>query len=1180
MSVSPKDDPDSLPLSGERRVDELCRRFEDAWKSGARPRPEDFLGESAGPERLALLRELLRLDVSYRRAHDEEPRPDDYLPRFPELDAAWLTELLHAEMTSTHEATNVSPRRPSPEERSGAVLAGRYKLLERIGEGGMGSVWKAQQTEPVKRTVAVKLIKGGGDSRAVLARFEAERQALALMDHPNIARVLDAGTTERGAPYFVMELVKGVPITKFCDDRKLTPRQRLELFVPVCQALQHAHQKGIIHRDVKPSNVLVALYDDRPVPKVIDFGVAKATIAPLTDATLHTGFGALVGTPQYMSPEQATLNNLDIDTRSDIYSLGVLLYELLAGSPPFNRKELEKAGMLEILRVIREEEPPKPSTRVSTADALPSLAANRGTEPARLSRLLRGEIDWIVMKALDKERSRRYESANGLAMDIQRYLADEPVSASPPSAAYRLRKFVKRHKGRVAAAGLVLLALLLGMAGTTAGLVRARGAEAAAEADARRAREAEKKAAEEEAVAREISDFMRNDVLAQAGPNARANRGATPDANVKMRTVLDRAADGIPGKFSRPLVEAAVRLTIGDAYVELGDYGAARPHLERALELFRRERGPEHPETLHAANSLGRLYLLRADYRKADPLLDKTLAACRSALGGDDRETLAALTNLATLHEARGRFKRAEPLYLEVVETRRRTQGAEHHDTLAALNNLAIVSQRLGNSERAEKLALEALDAKSRVDGPEHPGTLSARLTLAVIFSMQGRHEKALDLAERALELHVKVFGADHPATLTATNDLASAYEAAGKFDRAEPLYVRTLEQRRRVLGEEHPETISSVSNLGLLYFRQDKFDKAAPLIERGLEVGRRVLGEEHPDVLLLMNNMVQLNRVRNRPEEAEKLAATLLKSAEDVLGDEHRLTLTVMNNLASLREARGDLDGAEPLYVRGLELRRRALGADDPDTLSSLNNLGLLYARRDLPAKAEPLLAESLAATARVEGPEHPHTVMIRNNLASVYEMQGKFDKAEPLFEESLKALRPANKLPDPLLLNTTLALARVLHARDRCDVAEPLLADLLEAGRREFGDDDLRTAAIQAQVGLNHLKLRKYVEAESALRACLAVREKMTPQQWNTFNTRSMLGGALLGQKKYGEAEPFVLDGYAGMKKQEKNIPPQGKVRLKEAGERLVDLYEAWGKKDEAAKWRKELDAANKEP
>jgi eukaryotic-like serine/threonine-protein kinase len=357
-------------------------------------------------------------------------------------------------------------------EQPGTIIASRYKLLEEIGQGGMGTVWAAEQTTPVRREVALKLIKAGMDSRSVLARFEAERQALALMDHPNIAKVLDGGLTDSGRPYFVMEYVKGVPITEYCDATRLSVDERLNLFIQVCSALQHAHQKGIIHRDLKPSNILVAPYDDKPVPKVIDFGLAKAMHQSLTEKTLYTAHETVLGTPLYMSPEQAQLNNLDVDTRADIYSLGVLLYELLTGTTPLERQRFKEAAWDEIRRMIREEEPPRPGLRLSSTETLPSLATFRHTEPAKLMRLVRGELDWIVMKALEKDRTRRYETASGLARDIQRYLDDEVVEARPPSTGYRLGKFVRRHRGQVIAASLVLLALLAGIAGTTWGLIR------------------------------------------------------------------------------------------------------------------------------------------------------------------------------------------------------------------------------------------------------------------------------------------------------------------------------------------------------------------------------------------------------------------------------------------------------------------------------------------------------------------------------------------------------------------------------------------------------------------------------------------------------------------------------------------------------------------------------------
>ncbi|HEY6562985.1 MAG TPA: serine/threonine-protein kinase, partial [Pirellulaceae bacterium] len=463
-------------------------------------------------------------------------------------------------------------------EQPGVFIAGRYKLLEEIGEGGMGTVWVAEQTAPVRRKVALKLIKSGMDSKSVLARFEAERQALAVMDHPNIAKVLDGGLTDSGRPYFVMEYVKGVPITEYCDAARLRVRERLQLFSQVCQAVQHAHQKGIIHRDLKPSNILVAPYDDKPVPKVIDFGLAKAIHQSLTEKTLHTAHDVVLGTPLYMSPEQAQLNNIDVDTRSDIYSLGVLLYELLTGSTPLEKQRFKEAAWDEVRRIIREEEPPRPSLRLSSARTLPSLAAGRHTEPARLTKLVRGELDWIVMKALEKDRTRRYETANGLAADVLRYLAGEPVLAAPPSALYRASKFVRRYKGKVIAASLLLLTLVAGVVGTTLGLIEARRQQRIAVAEVLQTEKARRKT-------REALDTLTSDAL--EGWFTR-EQVLNPEQTDVLHRLLDQYAEfaeegGDAADDRKGQVRALVR--VGRIQRALGDRPAAGVALRRAAEL-------------------------------------------------------------------------------------------------------------------------------------------------------------------------------------------------------------------------------------------------------------------------------------------------------------------------------------------------------------------------------------------------------------------------------------------------------------------------------------------------------------------------------------------------------------------------------------------------------------------
>jgi serine/threonine protein kinase/tetratricopeptide (TPR) repeat protein len=760
--------------------------------------------------------ELRRRVEALLRAHDEPdsrldrpvvapPGPPESEPGEAVGSVGWpgqvtaTTDPTGPAVEAGHDPTRThGPAWRPPAERPGARI-GPYKLLQPIGQGGMGTVYMAEQEVPVRRKVALKVIKAGMDSAQVVARFEAERQALALMDHPNIARVLDAGATDAGRPYFVMELVKGIAITRYCDEARLSTRDRLALFIPVCQAIQHAHQKGIIHRDVKPSNVLVTLIDGRPVPKVIDFGVAKATDQRLTERTLFTQFGALVGTPEYMSPEQAEISGLDVDTRSDVYSLGVLLYELLTGTTPLDREALRRAAFAEVLRRIKEEEPLKPSTRLSASgDRLSSIAAVRGTEPARLARALRGDLDWVVMKSLEKDRARRYETANGLARDVRRYLDGDPVEAGPPSASYRLRKSARKHRAGLAVAAAFALLLVVAAGVSTWEAFRATRAEATARAEAGRATRAEATARAEAEQATAISKFLTDDLLLQATP---ANHPVSE--RVTLRDVLDRAADRVGERFrTRPLVEAALRSTIGETYGALGAWEQGREQLAAAQALYERELGPDDPKAARLLARLGR--------------------ACR---------------HLHHYREAEEHFRRA-------AERLRRVLGAEYPYTLDDLNALAelAVATPQVKMEEAEARAEEVLAVARRAMGAEARRTLDYMTNLAQLYLFRGKLAQAEPLAAEALEGLLRTAGEQNPGTLWAMELVGWIREARGKPAEAEPLLARVVEIRCRVLGEAHYETVNGMANLAGVYLEQGKLSEAGQVLRRAY----RVL-TEHP---------------------------------------------------------------------------------------------------------------------------------------------------------------------------------------------------------------------------------------------------------------------------------------------------------------------------------------------
>jgi serine/threonine protein kinase len=535
---------------------------------------------------------------------------------------------------------------------------GSYRLVERLGEGGFGEVHLAEQTEPIRRTVALKIVKLGMDTKQVVARFEAERQALALMDHPHIARVFEAGATEHGRPYFAMEHVPGIPITDYCDKHRLGVEQRLDLFLHVCDAIQHAHQKGVIHRDLKPSNILIERFGEEHVPKVIDFGIAKAMGFSLTERTPVTEQGQLIGTPEYMSPEQAVMSALNVDTRADIYALGVVLYELLAGRPPFDPRTFRGRSFNEIQQIIRDVEPPRPSTRLSTVSgevsedgdrSAAAIATRRRTDARTLRRRLRGDLDWITMKATDKDRERRYASVSGLAADVRRHLRHEPVLAGPPGAVYKLRKLIRRHRLGVTAATVVALVLIVGSVATAWQAVRATDAEHLAQERWTEAEDARATVEREAAIARAVNDFLNKDVLTAASPKGQPR-------DITMREVLDAASKGIEGRFAdAPLVEGYVRMILGETYFELGVYDLAETHLVRSLDLQLAESGEEDPDTIHAMSQLALVYQAMFRFDDAEPLARRALEASRRALGETHPDTRLVIRSLVFLYQDWGK---------------------------------------------------------------------------------------------------------------------------------------------------------------------------------------------------------------------------------------------------------------------------------------------------------------------------------------------------------------------------------------------------------------------------------------------------------------------------------------------------------------------------------------------
>jgi serine/threonine protein kinase/Tfp pilus assembly protein PilF len=768
----------------------------------------------------------------------------------------------------------------------GQIFAQRFELTRKLGEGGMGQVWLAEQVSPVRRQVALKLIKAGMYDEAVVRRFRSERQSLAIMDHPAIAKVFDAGTTPQGQPYLVMEYVPGLPITDYCDQHKLSIKDRLEIFIHVCEGVQHAHQKAIIHRDLKPSNILVIEVDGKPVPRIIDFGLAKTTAQEVFAESRFTQLGQFIGTPGYMSPEQVDLSGHDIDTRTDVYTLGVVLYVLLTGLQPFESKRREKPSLEEWLRQLREEEPPNPSTKVSSdKDTSSATAEARRTEPRQLISQLRGDLDWITMKALERDRTRRYATPSELAADLRRFLNHEPVLARPSGATYRLRKYIWRH--RVVTSVAAALLLLLAVFSVTQALQLR---ETIRERD--HAKQERDRANQERDRATRIADFMTSMFKVPDPSEARGN-------SVTAREILDKASDEIGKGLSQDLeVQSQMMQVMANTYTNLGLYPRAYELAKRALDARTALHGPDDRKTLESRVLLGWILHFEGHDPEAEQLERQALATERRVLGAEDPLTLDTMIKLGGTLVHQGHFAQEEQLAREVIDVTTRSLGPESTLTLQSTNRLGEALLYQGRSIQAEQVFRRLLEVELRVWGPDHPEVLVVRDNLAHALYAEGRIGEAEPLYRDVLANSPRVLGPDHPLTSAVMNNLGDLLVASNHFDEAERMYRDALAIRLRTLGPEHPGTLDDQERLAYLLFREGHLHEAEMMQRETFAIQRRVLGPEHVDTLWTETRLAKTLLKERRYNDAEKIARETLNVELRLLGPKDGYTRATLTQL------------------------------------------------------------------------------------------------------------------------------------------------------------------------------------------------------------------------------------------------------------------------------------------
>ena len=1012
---------------------------------------------------------------------------------------------------------------------------GSYRLVAKLGQGGMGTVYEAEQDNP-RRSVALKVIRAGAGSRTAQRRFQREAQVLGRLQHRCIAQVYEASTVDVGSgpqPYFAMELVRGVALIDYADAKRLSTRDRLALMIGIGEAVHHAHQKGVIHRDLKPDNILV---DANGVPKVLDFGIALITDADAEATVLTTAGGRLIGTIPYMSPEQVSGRRDDVDTRSDIHALGVILFQLLSGRLPYDVKGLM---MHEAIRTIREDEPSR----------LGSIDSN-----------LRGDIDAIVTKATEKDPERRYQSARDLTTDVRYYLENRPIRARPPSNVYRLKKFVRRNRIGVSAGVIVALSLI---AATAVSIVFAVG-ESKQRRIADDARDRLQIVADFQSSVLggiDAAGFGRTMVvdfregiqskLTSQGVDQEQIEAAVASfdeltskvnaTDIALRIVdeeiLAGAVETIEEEFGdKPLLEAALRYSIGKTYLELGMYPKSLAQLQKALDIRDRELGGDHPDTLTSKERIGEIIFYLGKYAEAEPYIRDALKARRRVLGDDHPDTLSSIIRMCYFLEWQGKYLEALPYCREAMDGRRKVLGNDHMDTRSSIASM---------------------------------GTL--------LLSM-GEYNEALSHFREALEGHQRILGQDHPRTLNAMHDMGYIFTKMRNYREASAYYIKAVDGRRRVLGNNHPSTLTTINNIGNLYLSMRKLEEALPYYQEALDGNRRLNGNSHPNTITSIHNMGTLLQSMGKLAEAEPYNREALQGCRQELGDDHPDTLNAIHSMGTLLESMGKLEEAESLYREALESKRHVLGDDHPSTLLSIDKIGRLLKSMGKHTEALPYHREALERRQQVLGNDHPDTLTFSNDTGDLLMDMGKFEEALQSVRKAMEGGRRALGDDHPITLRSISTLAAILRSMSKLEKAESYAREAMEGRRRVLGDDHPDTLTSINNMGYLLNSLGKHEDAVELLRSGESAARKTWAGADNRWlgNYLAKLGDAEGHTGRFAEGEATLLEAHRLLAKGF----GADHARTTACVDRLVTLYQSWhsakpgqGYDTKSTEWREKL-------